>query len=137
MRVDLEGTRIVSDVSAVLGAVAMIMAVLGIYGVMAYSVAERTHETGIRIALGATPGDIRRLVARHGALITITGLTLGGVMSLGMMQIFDSIFLDFTGFDGVSLTGASIVLLLSALGAGYLPARRAARLDPMIALRAE
>jgi len=137
LRVEFEGYRIVSDVNAVLGVVALIMAVVGVYGVMAYSVAQRIHETGIRIALGATPRDIRRLMTGRGIVVTGLGLILGILMSLGMMRIFDSIFHGFIGFDGSSLTAASLVLLLAALGASYLPARRAARLDPVVALRTE
>ena len=137
LRVEFEGYRIVSDVNAVLGMVALIMAVVGVYGVMAYSAAQRTNEIGIRIALGATPKHIRRLLTRKGAVVTAVGLTLGIFMSLGMMRIFDSIFHDFIGFDGLSLTAASLVLLLTALGASYLPARMAARQDPVVALRAE
>jgi putative ABC transport system permease protein len=137
LRTAFEGTRIVSDVSAVLGAVAMIMAVLGIYGVMAHTVAQRTHETGIRIALGATAHDIRQLMAKKGAAITCVGLLLGVLMSLGMMRIFYSIFHGFVGFDGLSLTAASVVLFSAALGASYVPAQRAARLDPTVALRSE
>ncbi len=137
LRVEFEGYRIVSDVNAVLGMVALIMAVVGVYGVMAYSVAQRTPETGIRMAFGATPRDIRRLMTRRGVALTGMGLILGILMSLGMMRIFDSIFHDFIGFDGLSLTAASLVLLSAALGASYLPARRAARLDPVVALRTE
>ena len=137
VRVEFEGYRIVSDVNAVLGMVALIMAVVGVYGVMAYSVAQRTPETGIRMAFGATPRDIRRLMTRRGVALTGLGLTLGILMSLGMMRIFDSIFHDLIGFDGLSLTAASLVLLSAALGAAYLPARRASRLDPVVALRTE
>jgi putative ABC transport system permease protein len=137
LRVEFEGYRIVSDVSAVLGMVALIMAVVGVYGVMAYSVAQRVHETGIRMALGATPRDVRRLMTRRGAVMAVLGLALGILLSLGMMRIFASAFHDFIGFDGLSLIGATVVLLAAALGASYLPARSAARLDPVVALRNE
>ena len=84
-----------------------------------------------------TPHDIERLIARRGAVVTVVGLALGILMSLGMMRVFDSIFEGFIGFDVLSLTAASFTLLLAALGASYLPARRAAQLDPVVALRTE
>ncbi len=137
VRMDLEGGRIVSDVSGVLGIVALVMATLGIYGVMAYSVTQRTHETGIRIALGAQPGDILRLMGMKGARVSLWGIAGGVVLSLAMMRIFYSVFEGFIGFDGLALGGATIVLLLASLAASFFPARRAARLDAMTALRSD
>jgi putative ABC transport system permease protein len=137
IRMDLEGGRIVSDVSAVLGLIALIMAALGIYGVMAYSVTQRTHETGIRMALGARPRDILCLMGMKGAKVSLWGLAVGVVLSLAMMRVFYSVFEGFIGFDGLALSGATALLLVAALVASFLPARRAARLDAMAALRSE
>ena len=137
IRMDLEGGRIVTDVSGVLGIVALVMAALGIYGVMAYSVTQRTHETGIRMALGAQPRDILYLMGMKGARVSLWGITGGVVLSLAMMRVFYSVFEGFIGFDGLALGGAIIVLLLASLVACFLPARRAARLDAMAALRSE
>ena len=137
IRMDLEGARIVTDVSAVLGVVALIMAALGIYGVMAYSITQRTHETGIRVALGAQPRDILYLMGMKGARVSLWGIAGGVVLSLAMMRVFDSIFEGFIGFDGLALGGSAAVLLLASLVASFLPARRAARLDAMVALRSD
>ena len=137
VRMDLEGGRIVSDVSGVLGIVALVMATLGIYGVMAYSVTQRTHETGIRIALGARPGDILRLMGMKGTRVSLWGIAGGVVLSLAMMRVFYSVFEGFIGFDGLALSAATGVLLFASLVASFLPARRAARLDAMAALRSE
>jgi putative ABC transport system permease protein len=137
IRLDLEGGRIVTDVSGVLGIVALVMAVLGIYGVMAYSVTQRTHETGIRVALGAQPRDILRLMGMKGTRVSLWGIAGGIVLSLGMMRVFYSVFEGFIGFDGLALGGATLVLLLASLVASFLPARRAAKLDAMVALRSD
>jgi putative ABC transport system permease protein len=137
IQMDLEGARIVTDVSAVLGMVALVMAALGIYGVMAYSVTQRTHETGIRVALGARPRDILYLMGMKGARVSLWGVAGGVVLSLAMMRVFDSIFEGFIGFDGLALGGATSVLLVASLVASFLPTRRAARLDAMVALRSE
>jgi putative ABC transport system permease protein len=135
IQMDLEGARIVTDVSAVLGMVALVMAALGIYGVMAYSVTQRTHETGIRVALGAQPRDILYMTSMKGARVSLWGVAGGVVLSLAMMRVFDSIFEGFIGFDGLALGGGTVVLLLVSLVASFLPALRAARLDAMTALQ--
>jgi len=137
IRMDLEGGRIVTDVSGVLGIVALVMAALGIYGVMAYSVTQRTHETGIRMALGAQPRDILYLMGMKGARVSLWGIAAGILLSLAMMRVFYSVFEGFIGFDGLALGGATLVLLLASLVACFLPARRAARLDAMVALRSD
>lgn len=116
---------------------ALVLAAIGIYGVMTFSVAQRQHEMGIRMALGAGRGQVLRLVIQEGMKSAFIGLGLGvpGVYFLG--RTMKSILYDVKAFDVRAFTGVAIVLLSSALVACYLPARRATRIDPMAALRQE
>ena len=113
------------------------LASIGIYGVMAFAVAQRTHEFGIRMALGAAGGQILRLVLREGAILALLGLGLGlgGAYMVGramQSSLYGVGALDFGAFSAVAF-----VLLAAALLACYVPARRASRVDPMVALRDE
>jgi putative ABC transport system permease protein len=116
---------------------ALVLAAVGLYGVMAYSVAQRTREIGVRLALGAERRDVTRLVVSEGARMTATGLALGGIGAVAATRTLRSVLYGVEPTD--VLTFAAVVLLLAsvALLAAYLPARRAARVDPMVALRAE
>ncbi len=119
------------------GALALILACIGIYGVLAYSVAQRTSEIGLRMALGAQPGQVLRLVLKQGMLLALIGAAVGVVVALPIARMAGSLLYGVSAAD--PLTYASITLLLMgvALLACYLPARRATRIDPLVALRVE
>ena len=118
-------------------AVAMILGAIGIYGVIAYAVAQRTREIGVRMALGATPGDAVRIVVRRGAVLTLAGLALGTVSALAASRLFAGLLHGISPTDPVSFVTGALLLALVAVVACYIPARRATRVDPTIALRAD
>ena len=117
--------------------VALVLASVGLYGVMNYSATQRTHEVGIRMALGATRADIMRLVVGNGMLLTLIGIGLGVAASLGLTRVMASLLFGITATDVPTFLGVSVVLVAVALIANYIPARRATRVDPVIALRYE
>jgi predicted permease len=116
---------------------ALLLAALGVYGVMAYSVNQRTGEFGIRLALGAQPGDLLRLVFANAARLISLGLGLGLIVSLALAQVVSTLLYGVGARDWITYAGVTLVLALAALLAAWLPARRAAKVDPMTALRAE
>jgi len=129
------GTRRASTLLfTVFAGAALILAAVGIYGVMAYSVTQRTQEIGIRMALGAQTGDVLRLVIRQGILLTLIGVAVGLAGSLGLAKVIASLLFDVPATDPATFLGVPLLLILVALIACYLPARRAARLDPIKAL---
>jgi len=129
--------RVVMLLLAVFGAMAVLMATVGIYGVIANSVAQRTREIGIRMSLGARPEDVLRLVLGQGLALVMIGLMigLGGVLTL--TRFLSSVLYGIRPTDPTTLTAAASVLAGAALLACYLPARRAMHVDPMVALRYE
>ena len=133
--------RAASVLAAGLGLLALLLASLGLYGVMAYSVAQRTREVGIRIALGAVRGDILKLVVGQAMVPVGYGLALGLLLGLALTRVLTSSMFETELLFGVSATdsltfaGVTILLALVALVACYLPARRATRVDPVVALR--
>ncbi|MGB7022175.1 MAG: ABC transporter permease [Candidatus Acidiferrales bacterium] len=135
---DSLGTRRITLI--LLGAfsgLALVLAAIGIYGVISYSVAQRTHEIGIRMALGAQHRDVLRMILRQGATIAVAGVAIGVVVSLGLTQLMSSLLFSVSAADPLTFAGVAILLVLVALLACYIPARRALRVDPMVALRYE
>jgi putative ABC transport system permease protein len=116
---------------------ALILAVIGIYGMIAYSVSQRTREMGLRMALGANPGDVLRLVLWQGLKLVSFGLLFGVSTALAMTRFMSSLLFGVTATDPVTFVSVVIVLTLVALTACYIPARRAMSVDPIVALRHE
>src|SRR5581483_7686587 len=116
-------------------ALALLLSSIGIYGVMAFVVAQRTHEFGIRMALGAAGGQILSLVLREGMTLALCGLGLGFVGAYLVGRALRSTLYGVTAFDVAAFSAVAVVLLAAALLACYFPARRASRVDPMVALR--
>ncbi len=132
-----EQERMISDLSMFFGLLALLLACVGFYGTLASAVASRTHEIGIRIAIGAQGGDVLWLVLREVVLLVGIGLAVGLPVALGASRLIASQLFNLTPADPATLAGAVIVLNFVAGVAGYIPARRASRLDPMVALRYE
>jgi len=119
------------------GALAVVLAIVGVYGVLSYSVSQRTQEFGVRMALGAEPRDVRRMMIWQGLRLAAWGTAFGAVGALGITRVIGSLLYNVTPTDPVSFGGVMALMLAVAAAAAYLPARRATLVDPMVALRAE
>jgi putative ABC transport system permease protein len=131
------GSRIMSAMFAVFGVVALFLAAIGIYGVLAYSVAQRTQEFGIRIALGATRTRVLRLVLAQGCRLALVGILLGGAGAIGVTRLVRSLLYNVTPSDPASFLGTALMLAAVTVLAGAVPALRATAVDPIVALRVD
>ena len=129
--------RLLATLSGFFGALAVVLAMIGLYGVMSYTVAERTSEIGIRMALGALHADVTAMILRKAATLLVLGLALGAGLSLAAASAASALLFGLKPRDPVTLGIAATVLAVVALGASYLPARRAAALDPLASLKDE
>lgn len=129
--------RFYSRLLGIFAALALVLAAVGIYGVLSYSVSERNHEIGVRMALGARPGQVRQLVLKEGVMLAFIGVAVGLLASLGVSRLFSRLLFGVTPHDPVTLALVSAFMIGIAIVATYIPAHRATKVDPMIALRYE
>ena len=129
--------QLLAALSVGFAVLATLLATVGLYGVIAYAVAQRTREIGVRMALGASPPEVRRMVLRYVGAIAGVGAAVGLLAALGLGGAADAILFELEGRDPLAFAGALAVLAAVVLAAGLLPARRAARIDPVTALRGE
>ena len=127
--------RIAATVASLLGLTGLLLAAVGIYGVISYSVAQRRHEFGIRMAVGATHGSVLRLVVRQGLLLALAGVAVGSVAAFAASRLLASLLLGLDPSDPLAFAGVALLLLLTATAASLLPAQRAMHTDPLVALR--
>jgi putative ABC transport system permease protein len=131
------GFAYVAALMGIIGIIALVLATVGVYGVMSYSVSERTHEIGIRVAMGATTGQIQRLIIGNGMFLTILGIVIGMPIAIALATSLSSLFFGVSSKDPISFVVLPLTLAVVALVASYIPARRALRVDPLVALRYE
>jgi putative ABC transport system permease protein len=129
--------RFYTGLSVVFGVIALLLATIGIYGLISYSVAQRTHEIGIRMALGARTQNVVALVIGEGMKLALIGIGIGVLAALALTRVIASLLYEVTPTDPLTLGGTAFLLLIIAFFAAWIPARRAARVDPMVALRCE
>ncbi len=129
--------RIISGLTGFFGILGLAIACVGLYGIMAYNVARRTHEIGVRMALGAQKGDVLKMVVGHGFRLTLIGVAIGVAGALGLTRLLTSLLYGVKPTDTLTFVGASLILISVAIMACYMAPRRAANVDPMVALRSE
>jgi len=129
--------RLMASMFSVFGAVALLLASIGIYGVMAYAVSQRTQEIGVRMALGASRRHVLVLILGHAGRLAAAGVVLGVIGAFGVTRIVSSLLYNVSTTDPLSFLATAAFLGLVALAASYVPARRATAVDPLVALRSE
>jgi len=122
---------------AIAASMALLLGVVGIYGVISYAVSQRTREIGIRAALGAQQGELERMFVRHGLALAAAGVATGLVIAAGVMRLMSTLLYGVTPLDPLTYAVVPVILVLATVLASYLPARRAASVDPVEALRSE
>jgi len=128
---------LVADIAGFFSGLTLLLVFIGIYGTLAYTVARRTNEIGIRMALGARKSDVLQLVVGQGMVLAFAGLALGMVGALGLTRFLASLLYGVKPSDALTFVAVSFILIAVALLASYIPARRAMKVDPMVALRYE
>jgi putative ABC transport system permease protein len=122
---------------AIAGVMALVLGVIGIYGVLSYAVSQRTREIGIRLALGAQRAALKRMFVRQALMLTGTGTLIGLVAAAGLTRVMSSLLYGISPLDPLTYVAVPVVLISAALLASYLPARRAAAVDPVLALKSD
>jgi putative ABC transport system permease protein len=130
-------SKVAATVLGVFGLVALMLAAIGVYGITSYAVAQRTHEIGIRLALGAQLSDVLRLVLRQGLILTMIGAAIGLFGAYLAMRAITSVLYGVSATDPLTFALVAGLLIAVALIASYVPARRATKVDPLVALRNE
>jgi putative ABC transport system permease protein len=129
--------RMIAGLLSAFAALALVLAAVGLYGVISYTTQIRTHEFGVRLALGALPGDLLRLVVGHGARLALAGVAIGLVAAVAASRVLSTILFGVSPTDALTYACIASMLLIVAVAASAVPARRAARVDPMQTLRSE
>jgi putative ABC transport system permease protein len=129
--------RLLSSLIGAFAVMALLLAAVGLYGVMAYTVTERTHEMGIRMALGATRSSVLGMILSQGLKLSILGIVAGLLISFGFTRVLGTFLFHVGSADPTTFAGVALLLVTVAFAACYIPARRAMRVDPMVALRYE
>jgi ABC-type antimicrobial peptide transport system permease subunit len=122
---------------AIAGGMALVLGIIGIYGVMSYTVSQRRREIGIRLALGAQGGELKHMFVRHGLMLAGIGVVIGLGAAAGLTRLMKSLLFGISPLDPVTYVAVPLILALAAIVASYLPARRAAAVDPVQALKVE
>ena len=122
---------------AIAGGMALVLGLVGIYSVISYAVAQRTREIGIRVALGAQQESVRRMFVRHGMVLALMGEVADVAVAAGLMRVMASLLFEVSAVDPITYAAVSVGLVAAVLVATYVPARRATRVDPLVALRYE
>jgi putative ABC transport system permease protein len=133
----INSARVASELAAALGSLALLLAALGLYGVMAFSVAQRTREIGVRMALGAQASRVQLMVIAQGMKLVLIGVLIGVPISMAASQVVKSMLFGLSARDPVTYGGVALLLAIAGLMACWIPARRAAKVNPMMALRCE
>jgi putative ABC transport system permease protein len=137
LRQSLWAPRMGASLLTVFGLLSLVLAVIGIYGVMSYSVSQRTRELGLRMALGADGRDVLKLVVRQGMALAAVGVAIGLALAFAVTRLASNLLIGVAAHDPLVFAGIPLLLILAALAASVQPAWRAARVDPTVALRVE